>query len=62
MDQQRTGPSLDELLAMMAAKNPDAETEEKPSPGRDTLAALIARVNRPGRTLRGPMSAGGIRG
>ena len=63
MDQKAPAPSLDELLALLAAQNPDADKAEQPSPGRDALAALIARVNKPrGMTLKGPMYAGGIRG
>jgi hypothetical protein len=63
MDQQPPGPSLEELLAALSAKNLDADKAPPPSPERDALAAIIARVNRPkGMTLRGPMASGGIRG
>ena len=62
MDQQQPGPSLEELLAILAAQNPDADKAPPPSAGRDALAAILARVNKPGQTMTGPMTNIGIRG
>jgi len=62
MDQQPPGPSLEELLAALSAKNLDADKAPPPSPGRDALAALLARVHKPGGTVTGPMANIGVRG
>ena len=62
MDQQPPSQSLEELMAALAAKNA-ATGAEQPSPGRDALAALIARLRGPtDMRVTDPASTIGIRG